>query len=253
MPPTVVHAALGVILAAAALGAAFDRRAAVLAPLAGAAPDLDAALGLLAVPMGLPVPESTHGAVLHTLFIPALAAAVLYVDARRDRRVVDRLGPAGLRLAWVAVAVYAVAGIGLDLLNIATANPFWPVRDQFYAFVGGIVFTNQELFAQSYVQFGKQGYAVYVGQQGGTAEFFVSSPLNPVRGPNGNSERVVDIVESGWQLLVLASAPLVGWLASRSGTTTETGTPAGTDDTPDRPPSEAAEESPGKAPSPTDD
>ncbi|WP_276258348.1 metal-dependent hydrolase [Haloglomus litoreum] len=216
MPPTVVHAALGVILAAAALGAAFDRRAAVVALLAGAAPDLDAAVGLLAVPGGLPVPESTHGAVLHTLFIPGLAAAVLYADARRDRRVVDRLGPAGVRLAWVGVVVYAVAGIGLDLFNIATANPFWPVRDQFYAFVGGIVFTNQEFFAQSYVQFGKQGYAVYVGQQGGTAEFFVSSPLNPVRGPNGNSERVVDVVESGWQLLVLVSAPLVGWLAAHS-------------------------------------
>lgn len=253
MPPTVVHAALGVILAAGALGAAFDRRAAVLALLAGAAPDLDAAVGLLAVPMGLPVPESTHGAVLHTLFIPGIAAAVLYADARRDRRVVDRLGPAGVRLAWVAVAVYAVAGIGLDLLNIATANPFWPVHDQFYAFVGSIVFTNQEFFAQSYVQFGKQGYAVYVGQQGGTGEFFLSSPLNPVRGPNGNSERVVAIVESGWQLLVLASAPLVGWLASRSGAATGTGTPAGTDDTAGRPPGETGEPSPGEAPSPTDD
>lgn len=216
MPPTVVHAALGVILAAAALGAAFDRRAAVVALLAGAAPDLDALLGLLAVPGGLPVPESTHGAVLHTLFIPGIAAAVLYVDARRDRRLIDRLGPDGVRLAWVAVVVYAVAGIGLDLLNVATANPFWPVRDMFYAFVGGILFTNQEFFVQTYVQFGKHGYAVYVGQQGGTAEFFVPSPLNPVRGPNGNSERIVDIVESGWQLLVLASAPVVGWLAAHS-------------------------------------
>jgi hypothetical protein len=216
MPPTVVHAALGVILAAAALGAAFDRRAAVVALLAAAAPDLDALLGLLAVPGGLPVPESTHGAVLHTLFIPGVAAAVLYADARRARRVVDRLGAAGVRLAWVAVVVYAVAGIGLDLLNVATANPFWPLHDQFYAFVGSIVFSNQELFAQSYVQFGTEGYAVYVGQQGGTARFFVPSPLNPVRGPNGNSERIVDIVESGWQLLVLVSAPLVGWFAARS-------------------------------------
>ncbi len=216
MPPTVVHAALGVILAAAALGAAFDRRAAVVAGAAGAAPDLDALLGLLAVPGGLPVPESTHGAVLHTLFIPGLAAAVLYADARRDRLVAERLGAAGVRLAWVAVVVYAAAGIGLDLLNVATANPFWPLHDQFYAFVGSIVFSNQELFAQSYVQFGTEGYAVYVGQQGGTAEFFIPSPLNPVRGPNGNSERIVDIVESGWQLLVLAAAPLVGWLAAHS-------------------------------------
>jgi inner membrane protein len=216
VPPTVVHAALGVILVAGALGAAFDRRAAVVAVLAAAAPDLDAAIGLLAVPGGLPITESTHGVVLHTLFIPGLAALALYIDGRRGRRLATRLGPGGLRLAWLAVFVYAVAGIGLDLLNIASANPFWPVRDTFYAFIGQILFSNQELFVQTYVQFGHKGYAVYVGQQAGTPDIFLPSPLNPVRGPNGNSERVVSVVESGWQLLVVAAAPLVGWLATRS-------------------------------------
>ncbi|PSP97140.1 hypothetical protein BRC89_12085 [Halobacteriales archaeon QS_4_70_19] len=216
MPPTVVHAALGVVLAAAVLGPAFDRRAGVVALLAGAAPDLDAAIGLLAVPGGLPVPESTHGAVLHTLLLPGLAALALYVDGRRDRRLADRLGPEDLRLAWVAVLVYAVAGIGLDLLNVATANPLWPLHDVFFAVVGQVMFTNQELFVQTYVGVGERGYAIYLGQQGGTADFFVPSPLNPVRGPDGNSERVVDVVESGWQLLVLASAPVVGWLAANS-------------------------------------
>jgi membrane-bound metal-dependent hydrolase YbcI (DUF457 family) len=252
VPPTVVHTALGVILAAAVLGAGFDRRAAVVALLAGAAPDLDSLFGLLAVPGGLPVPESTHGAVLHTLFIPALAAVVLYADARRDRRLVDRLGPAGLQLAWVAVLVYAVAGIGLDLFNIATANPFWPVHDTFYAFVGQVQFTNQELFVQTYVQFDTNGYAVYVGQQGGTGAHFVGSPANPVRGPDGNSERVVDIVESGWQLTVLAAAPVVGWAAARSDAAADSSTSA-TSDTANRRPSETPEDTPGEAPSPTDD
>lgn len=245
MPPTVVHAALGVILAAAVLGAGFDRRAAVVATLAGAAPDLDSLFGLLAVPGGLPVPESTHGAVLHTLFVPALAAVVLYADARRDRRLVERLGPMGLRLAWVAVLVYAIAGIGLDLFNIATANPLWPVHDTFYAFVGQVQFTNQELFVQTYVQFDIDGYVVYVGQQGGTGVHFVGSAANPVRGPDGNSERVVDIVESGWQLTILAAAPVVGWAAARSGAAA--GSPAD-----DRRPSEAPEDAPSEAPSPTD-
>ncbi|MFB6205907.1 MAG: metal-dependent hydrolase [Haloglomus sp.] len=228
MPPTVVHAALGVILAAAALGPAFDRRAATVALLAGAAPDLDAALGLLAVPLGFPITESTHGAVLHTLLVPGLAGVVLYLDARWDRRLVDRLAPGDVRLAWIAITVYAVAGIGLDLLNVATANPLWPVHDMFYAVVGQLMFTNQELFVQTYVAFGKHGYAVYVGQRGGTAAFFVPSPLNPVLGPNGNTERVVDVVESGWQLLVLGSAPVIGWLAARSGTAavTEANTPS---------------------------
>lgn len=232
------------------LGAAFDRRAAVVALLAGAAPDLDSLLGLLAVPGGLPVPESTHGAVLHTLFIPALAAVALYADARRDRRLVDRLGPTGVQLAWVAVLVYAVAGIGLDLFNIATANPFWPAHDMFYALVGQVQFTNQELFVQTYIQFDSNGYAVYVGQQGGTGVRFVGSPANPVRGPDGNSERVVDVVDSGWQLTVLAAAPVVGWAAARSGTpaggtAVETAADATADERPD--------DTPGEAPEPTDD
>jgi hypothetical protein len=217
VPPTVVHAALGVILAAAVLGPAFDRRTAVVAALAGAAPDLDAVIGLLAVPGGLPVPESTHGAVLHSVFLPGLAAFAVYVDARRDRRLRGRYGSAGVRLAWVAVLVYAVVGIGLDLFNIAAANPLWPLHDMFYGIIGQIQFTNQELFVQTYVRFDVDGHAVYVGQQGDTGSRFLRSPFNPTRGPDGDAERTFAVVDSGWQLLVLASAPAVGWAAARSG------------------------------------
>ena len=179
-----MHAALGVILAAAVLGPAFDRRTAVVAALAGAAPDLDAVIGLLAVPGGLPVPESTHGAVLHSVFLPGLAAFAVYVDARRGRRFRGRYGSAGVRLAWVAVLVYAVVGIGLDLFNIAAANPLWPLHDMFYGIIGQIQFTNQELFVQTYVRFDVDGHAVYVGQQGDTGSRFLRSPFNPTRGPD---------------------------------------------------------------------
>jgi hypothetical protein len=231
VPPTVVHAALGLVLAAAALGPAFDRRALAVAPLAAAVPDLDAAVGLLGGAGGLlPVGESTHGAVLHTLLIPLGIAAVLFLDARAaEPRVVDRLGPAGVRLAWVAVAVYAVAGIGLDLFNVATANPLWPLHDQFYAVVGTIQFTNQELFVQTFVAFGRDGHAVYVGQQGGTGEFFVASPLNPTRGPDAGAERVLTVADSGWQLLVLLASPVVGWAALRSGAAADAVAAAGDD------------------------
>jgi hypothetical protein len=235
VPPTPVHAALGVVLAAAVLGTAFDRRAALLAPLAGAAPDLDALIGLLGGPTGpLPIPENTHAVVLHTLLVPLLVAVLLAVDARRERPAIrpwleQRAGPGAMALAWTAVLVYAVAGIGLDLLNVATANVLWPVHDQFYAMVGKVEFSNTVLFEQTFVQFGVDGHAVYVGQQGSTARFFVPSAVNPTYGSDAGAERVVNIVDSGWQLLAVLAAPALAYAALRTGTDTPTG--AGVGDT----------------------
>ena len=244
-----MHAALGVVLAAAVLGPAFDRRAGVVAALAGAAPDLDAVFGLLAVPGGLPVPESTHGAVLHSVFIPGLAALAIYADARRGRRLRARYGAAGVRLAWVAVLVYAVAGIGLDLFNVAAANPLWPLHDMFYGIIGQIQFTNQELFVQTYVRFDANGHAVYVGQQGDTGSRFLRSPFNPARGPNDSAERTFAVVDSGWQLLVLLTAPVVGWAAARSGAPAA----ATAGDAAEAPEADASDPATEERPAPTDD
>jgi hypothetical protein len=117
----------------------------------------------------------------------------------------------------------------MDLFNVATANPLWPLHDQFYAVVGTIQFTNQELFVQTFVAFGRDGHAVYVGQQGGTGEFFVASPLNPTRGPDAGAERVLTVADSGWQLLVLLASPVVGWAALRSGAAADAVAAAGDD------------------------
>ena len=233
VPPTPVHAALGVVLAAAVLGTAYDRRAALLAPLVAAAPDLDALIGLLGGPTGsLPIPENTHAVVLHTLLLPLLVAAVLAVDARREQPairpwLVRRAGPGVMALAWTAVLVYAVAGIGLDLLNVATANVLWPVHDMFFALIGTVEFSNTVFFEQTFVQFGVDGHAVYVGQQGSTARYFVPSAVNPTYGSDAGAERVVSIVDSGWQLLVVLAAPVMAFAALRTGAKTAAGADAG--------------------------
>jgi len=49
MPPTLVNVAVGALVGVALLGAAFDRRSIGLVAVAAAVPDLDAALGLVAV------------------------------------------------------------------------------------------------------------------------------------------------------------------------------------------------------------
>lgn len=122
-----------------------------------------------------------------------------------------------MALVWTAVLVYAVAGIGLDLLNVATANVLWPLHDTFVAFVGKVELSNTELFEQTFVRFDVEGHAVYVGQQGSTDEYFVPSAANPTYGSDAGAERVVNVVDSGWQLLVVLAAPVLAWVAVRTG------------------------------------
>jgi inner membrane protein len=207
MPSTVVHVALGLLVAAALLRERFDRRAALVVAAVVIVPDLDAFVGL-----ALP---GTHRAALHTLLVPLLGGAVLYWDAQREASWVrEKWGPWAVSVGLAALAAYAIAGVGLDLFTGVGANPLWPLQDQFYAFTGDVTVGPNGVH-QSFVEVpdtatGSADPVLDVGQRGSTREVHVSSGVDPTRGSEpANVERLFPIVRSGWQLVLLLTAVVV--------------------------------------------
>lgn len=211
MVPTLVAAAIAILLAAALLGPAFDRRSLGIVVLAGILPDLDAAVSL-----------AIHGATnaaFHTLWIPAVAGGLLYWDTgrRESSWFRERYGWRGIRIAWVALAAYVVAGIGLDLFSPEGANLFYPVHDRFYAVTGRLVYSTQDGLVQTYVTLGDDGFLA-VGSPGTTATHHVESWINPTPGTGFETgvERRLPLVESGWQTIVVVTAAVVLAIRQRS-------------------------------------
>jgi hypothetical protein len=200
MAPTLVALAVGLLLAVALLGAAFDRRSAAIVAGAAVVPDLDAAFAV-AGPGG---PNAT----LHSVFVPLGAAAVLYYDTRvRERsRLADRWGARGVRVAWVAVAAYAVAGIGLDAATAEGVAALYPLSDRYYAVAGRFLLSTQEGIVQTYTS---GGGPLGLASPGTVDTYTVEAVLSTVEG-----ERRLRLVESGWQAIVVATA-LVAAAAKR--------------------------------------
>ena len=204
MPSTVVHVAFALLLAAALLGSAYDRRALVVVAGAVAFVDLDAFVAL--------VVENTHRAAFHTILLPLVLGAFLYADTRLPGRstVRERWGDSGVRVAWTALVAVVLSGIGLDLFTTSGVNPLYPIFDQFYAFTGSVEWSSTRGFVQTFVEVrpadpGKPGGAggagtVDVGQRGSTEEYRVATGLDPTEGrePPG-VERVFPVVYAGWQ------------------------------------------------------
>jgi membrane-bound metal-dependent hydrolase YbcI (DUF457 family) len=228
MPSLVVHVALAGLVGTALLGREFDRRSVLLVLLVPVVPDLDAFGGFV-------VPGS-HRALLHTLLIPLGAALVVWLDThvRASSWLRGRYGARGVHLAWVAVVVYAFAGIGLDLFTRFGANPFYPLHDQFYAISGRLQYSTTVGWEQTFVELnlgaeagtnaGSGGDAgggtrtVEAGQRGSTAEVHVNSGIDPNRGREPeNVERIFPVAQSGWQLLLVLTSTvvLVGKFAER--------------------------------------
>jgi membrane-bound metal-dependent hydrolase YbcI (DUF457 family) len=200
VPSTVVHVALGWLLAAALLEAV-DRRALAVLTVAVIIPDLDAFLGIL-------VP-GTHRALLHTLLLPGLVALGLAIDTRwRERSWLrNRLSDTDIRLAWVTLLAVAVAAIGLDLVT-GGANPLYPLHDQFYRVNGKVILSSQRGLVQTFFEIAPDG-AIDAKDLGSTKEVHVSSGVDPNRGQEpANVERVFPLVRSGWQLLLVVSGLL---------------------------------------------
>jgi hypothetical protein len=212
MAPTLVAAAVGALLAAALLGAAFDRRALAVVVAAAIAPDLDAVASLV-------VPGATN-ALLHAVWIPLFAAAALYWDAAAggESRLRARFGWRGVRIAWVALAAFLVAGIGADLFGSEGVNLLYPVHDAYHRIDGRLVFSTQEGIVQTFVALGGEGPGVLpLETVGTTGSHAIPTFVNPDGRPGIalGADRELSLVRSGWQLVVVAAA--VATLAIRFG------------------------------------
>jgi inner membrane protein len=222
MPSTVLHVAFALLLAAGLLGDRFDRRAAVVVAAATVFPDLDVFVAL--------VVESAHRAAFHTLLLPGAAALAVWWETRRETsRLHDRYGADGVRLVWVALVCYVVAGIGLDTFTALGANPLYPFYDQFVEIDGTAGYVVGDGLYQTFVTVttdsaaeagGSAGggtgdggaLAVDVGQQGSTDEIHVSSGVDPERGPEPRGvERVFPVVYRGWHVTLMLAGGLATW------------------------------------------
>lgn len=221
MAPTLVTAAVAALLSAALLGAAFDRRAVAVVVAAAVATDLDAAASLV-------VPGATN-ALLHALWIPLVAGAALYWDTtlRDGSRLRDRYGWRGVRVAWVAVAAVAVAGVGGDLFAGAGANLLYPLHDAYYVVDGRLLISTQDGVVQTFVGAAPEDPGLLpVQSPGTTASYPIETWVNPDGRPglDSGAERELAFVRTGWQAVVVAATATllaVRFAATPSGDPTE--------------------------------
>ena len=203
MAPTLVTAAFGALLAAALLGAAFDRRSVAVVVAAAVLPDLDAVASLV-------VPGATN-ALLHAVWLPLAAGVVLYWDTERRgvSRLRERSGWRGVRVAWVALAAFLVAGVGPDLFGGAGVNLLYPLHDAYYLVDGGLLYSTADGVVQTFVTVGAQGPGILPFEVLGTTE---SHAIPTFANPNGRpglalgAERELHLVRTGWHLVVVAAA-----------------------------------------------
>jgi membrane-bound metal-dependent hydrolase YbcI (DUF457 family) len=194
MPSTLVHLALGALIAAALLEDAFGPRALAVVLAAVALPDLDTFVGIV-----LP---GTHRAALHTILVPLLAAAAIAYDLRRENSWLRARGERTVRIAWVAVLAYVVAGIGPDLF-FNGVNILYPLHDRFYELNGRVLVSNQRGLVQTFWEAAES--------TGGTTEnTHYRTGADVARGEDpANAERVFPIATSGLQMLLLLAATVV--------------------------------------------
>ena len=190
MPSTVVHLAVGAVVAAALLGDEFDRRSVAVVLAATAVPDVDTFAGLYM--------QGAHRALLHTLMLPVVAGAVLTYDTRIRpvSRLHGRWGPRGVRVAWVALAALLIGGILPDLMTNGV-NAFYPFYDRFLTVNGELLLSNQRGVVQTFVDLSAQPERT-------TENTHYWTGVDPTRGEEPeNVERIFPVVRSGLQLLVI--------------------------------------------------
>ena len=193
MPPTLVNVAVGVLLGCALLGAAFDRRSIAIVAAAAALPDADVLLEPL-------LPGATNAA-FHTLLIPTVVTLLLYWETNRQQSWLrERWGAYGVRVAWVALASYLVAGIGLDLFTVEGVALLFPLSDAVYGISGKFVLSTQEGVVVTYLRPESDG-ALPLWYLGEVPDHRVDSWLSPTDG-----ERRLRLVDFGYHLVIVVSA-----------------------------------------------
>lgn len=204
MPATTVHLGFALVVAAALLGVAYDRRALGILALVLVFPDLDAIPGWV-----LP---GAHRAMFHTLVLVAIAVGLLYYDTRYRERswLRNRGGPWAVRVAWTAVAVHLFAHVLLDYAHLSGINLIYPIGDQFFTLDGEVVYSTTDGIVQTFVDISSDGGedgqpAIDVGQQGSTDDVHVPTPADPEPGGGADegTERRIPFAVDGWELYVI--------------------------------------------------
>lgn len=190
MASTIVHLAVAGMIATVLLGEAFDKRSLSIVLIVTAIPDLDSFLALYAT--------AGHRTLLHNIWIPLLAAVLLWIDLRiRDQSYIeDRWGGWGIRVAWVSIVCYLFAHVALDLTD-GVVNLFWPVHDQFYTLRGEIELSNQRGIVQTFTESGDG--ILLLEAAGGTEQREITTGVDP---GDGETERTFPVFGSGLELLV---------------------------------------------------
>lgn len=199
MPSTLVHAGLALVLAAALLGDAYDRKALALVLVILVLPEADTLAG--------PVLDGAHRALLHTLVIPAAATVLLVYDTRvRERSLLaHRYGDWGVRVAWVLLFVHVFAHVLLDYAHLEGINLVYPLYDRFFQLEGELALSTTEGIVQTFVEIdlGEDGTAVDAGSVGTTADTHINNPVEPSDDPPEDPERIFPFTWHGWQLSLL--------------------------------------------------
>lgn len=226
MPSTLVHVAFGAIVVTALLRSSFDWKAVLLLLFVVAAADLDTFTGIWV--------EGGHRSIGHTLLIPTVATGLLLVDTRVRRRLPwggerswlrERYGERGLEVAWVGVAAFTFAAIGLDLVmggKYGGVNLFYPLHDQFFRFDGRAFYSTTEGLVQTFVEVtteqtsdGGTKNTVDAGQRGTSQEVHIANPVEPEKGQTQQvEERIFPLVAAGWQLWMVVTGAFT--LAARA-------------------------------------
>ena len=193
MPSTIVHLALAGLIAAALLGDYFDRKSLAVVLVVVAIPDLDSFITFT---------DAAHRTVLHNVWIPALAAVLLWLDVRREESFVrERWGGWGVRVAWVSILCYLLAHVVLDLTD-GSVNLFWPVYDQFYTLNGEVELSSEHGVVQT---FSDNGIPL-LEARGETTEREITTGVDP---GEGESERTFPVFGAGWEIVVFVTGTVV--------------------------------------------
>lgn len=198
MPSTLVHVAFAGMIAAALLGAYFDRRSLLVVVGVTALADFDTFLDLFV--------DFGHRTFGHTLVWPLLAGLLLWLDLRRESSYVRRQwGARGTRVASVTILAFAVSAVGLDLFSVG-ANAFWPLHDQLYAIDGKVELSSRRWVVQTFIDFQSGTEGADTAAMGNASEVHVSTGVVP---DEGATERIFPIVRAGWHLLLLVTGTFV--------------------------------------------
>ncbi len=206
MSSTLVHVAVGGLVAVALLRDEFGWRSLLVVLAFAALPDLDTFIGLV-----LP---GAHRSLFHTALFPVLLTGLLWIDTRRENAMlVSRFGPAATRVFGVGILALVFGGIGPDLVTNGV-NLLYPLQDNFLKVSGELFVSNQRGVVQTFVDLSQGNGGTVVGT---TETVHYSTGVDPSPGDEPESvERIFPLLDSGMELLLVTmSASLVGARLSR--------------------------------------